>query len=206
MKKDSPLKTTHYNPKQWIYENTLIHALHAPDQILDPVEIYDCEIQGGCLSGSTLRRWFFEKCTFKDCDLSNLIWNQCGFEHCVFEGCRLIGSDWRQSTQLALQVEFYQCDLSLSLMSDLQFHQVVFEECQCTEIDFTRSSLVQSRFTQTNVRGALFEESNLQDAHLVGALEENFHPNHSNLKGATLSVNTAIRLIEEQGMKVFRSS
>ena len=90
-------------------------------------------------------------------------------------------------------------------MSDLKFDQLLIEDSQCSEVDFSRSQLTQSKWIKSDVRGALFEESQLQEAHLVGALNEQFNPQISNLRGATLSIDTAIRLIEEQGMYVSRS-
>jgi uncharacterized protein YjbI with pentapeptide repeats len=191
-----------YTPEQWIYENALITRFDVSNQELDPVELYECEIRGARLNGVTLRRWVFENCLSKDSDLSTLILKQCVFQNCRFEGCKLIGSDWRQNQSLLLQVRFYACDLSLSWMSDLHFDQWVVDECQCTEVDFSRSQLLKSKWIKTNVSGALFEESQLQESDLVGALHEGFHPDVSNLKGATLSIETAIRLIEEQGMFV----
>ena len=194
-----------YTTEQWIYENVIITRLEAVHQELDPVELYDCEIRGARLNSSMLRRWVFENCLFKDSDLSALVLNQCVFQNCRFEGCKLIGSDWRQNQSLLLQVRFSSCDLSLSWMSDLKFDQLLIEDSQCSEVDFSRSQLTQSKWIKSDVRGALFEESQLQGAHLVGALNEQFNPQISNLRGATLSIDTAIRLIEEQGMYVSRS-
>ena len=194
-----------YNAEQWIYENVIITRFEVSNQELDPVELYDCEIRGARLNATTLRRWVFENCLFKDSDLSGLVLNQCVFQSCRFEGCKLIGSDWRQNQSLLLQVRFSSCDLSLSWMNNLHFDQLLMENCQCSEVDFSRSQLIQSKWVRSNVKGALFEESQLQEAHLVGALNEQFNPQSSNLRGATLSIKTAIRLIEEQGMYVSRS-
>ena len=52
---------------------------------------------------------------------------------------------------------------------------------------------------------ALFEESKLIDANLTGAIGERFDPNVSVLRGATVSVATAIRLVETMGLNVERS-
>ena len=137
----------------------VLTRLNASHHELDPVELYDCEIRGAHLNGTTLRRWVFENCNFKDSNLSALILQQCIFQNCHFEGCKLIGSDWRQNQSILLQVRFSSCDLSLSWMSDLHFEQLIMEESNCMEVDFSRSQLTQSTWVETNVRDAIFDKT-----------------------------------------------
>jgi fluoroquinolone resistance protein len=196
------LNTVKFDKSQWIYEEVIIKAISAQDEVLDPVEVYDSNIHSAQLNGSTLRRWVFENCNFKECDLSNITFNQCVFQNCTFNGCRLIGSDWSQSTRIALHVQFENCDLSLSNFTQVQCSAIRFKDCRCMDVDFSGSTLAKSVFINTSVKGSLFEDSDLRDADLVGALDNNFHPDDSQLNGASISIHTAIRLIESQGMKV----
>ncbi len=190
---------------QWLYEGVTIVKLDHPEKILDPIELYDCLITGAKLSGSTLRRWVFEECIFTDCDLSNLTFDQCVFEGCLFKDCRLIGSKWRLGESLLNQLSFIGCDLSLSDLSQGNFSEVKFEDCLCTDVDFSGSILRQSHFLNTSIDRAMFEQSDLSEANLSGALHGNFSLDETILTNATVSVTTAIRVIESLGLKVDRS-
>jgi fluoroquinolone resistance protein len=191
-----------FDRQAWLYESTTVTQLHLEDESLEPVEIYDCEIIGAKLSGSTLKRWIFEQCIFKDSDLSNITFDHCVFENCTFISCRLIGSNWNQSQSYLQQLSFESCDLSLSQLSNNNLAGVIFTDCQCSEVDFSQSTLTKARFLNTYVTNALFEGTNLEDAHLVGALGECFQPSESKLTQATVSVNTAIRMVNAMGIQV----
>ena len=194
-----------YSPTQWLYEELELTDLIAEESILDQVEVYGCEITRARLRSATLKRWVFEACTFRDCDLSNINWEGCTFIGCHFIDCRFIGSDWRQVASLVAEVNFERCDLSLSHMSGIALRSSRFEHCKCIDTDFSRSDLSESSWSGTEVTDALFEETKLMNANLSGAIGERFDPNVSVLSGATVSVATAIRLVEMMGLTVERS-
>ena len=196
------MKSVEFDHNQWIYEEVIISSISAQNELLNPVEIYDCEIHHAQLSAATLRRWVFENCIFKDCDLSNVIFDQCIFQNSLFDGCRLIGSNWSRSTQMNLHVQFINSNLSLSNFTQVDCSKVIFKNSMCMNVDFSGSKLMDSVFTNTSIKGSIFEETDLSGADLVGALEDPFDLHHTRLKGATISLTTAIRLIESQGIKV----
>ena len=55
-----------FQKEEWLYEEVVVTQLKAEDQDLDPVELYDCTIINAKLTGSTLKRWVFENCIFKE--------------------------------------------------------------------------------------------------------------------------------------------
>ncbi|MAD61851.1 MAG: hypothetical protein CMH49_10135 [Myxococcales bacterium] len=191
-----------YEAKEWLYETVRLTKLWCENDSLEPVELYDCEIIGARLSKSTLKRWVFENCTFKDSDLSNLNFESCVFDHCHFEACRLIGSQFIQSSDKKQQISFKDCDLSLSNLSQMNLEGVSFSHCNCSDVDFSYSNLTMAQFIETQVHQALFENSNLSEAELSGALGEQFDPSLNQMTNATVTISTAIRLVENLGLKV----
>ena len=191
-----------FQKEQWLYEEVLVTHLKAEDQDLDPVELYDCTIINAKLTGSTLKRWVFENCIFKDSDLSNVTFENCIFDQCNFVSCRMIGVDLTKNQSQSLQLSFKDCDLSLSNFSGLHLTEIQFTDSQCSETDFSHSQMSKCHFRNTRVNGAIFENTNLNSSHLVGALDESFDLKASNLSQATISVQTAIRLISAMGLKV----
>ena len=59
-----------------------------------------------------------------------------------------------------------------------------------------------AQFIETQVHQALFEKSNLSEAELSGALGEQFDPSLNQMTNATVTISTAIRLVETMGLKV----
>lgn len=192
-----------FQADQWLYEGEKLTEVFVEHQVLSPVEIYECEIEGARLSGSTLKRWVFEDCVLKDCDLSNLTFEQCTFVRCRFLACRLIGSDWR-STGLITELSFVDSDLSYSQLNGINMPQTRFERSRCIEVDFTKTNLSKASFIETTVEQARFEQANLAQADLTGALHEEFDPQVSTMTDAVISLETAIRLAEVTGLRVKR--
>lgn len=200
------MDTCSFSKSQWLYEGQLVLDLHIENEELPQVELYDCTILNAKLSGAILQRWVFENCVFKDSDLSNLHFENCIFEECLFEDSRLIGTQWKQSSERHLQLKFNRCDLSLANLNGLNLQKVSFTSSNCREVDFSHSKLMESHFLDTHVHQAVFEGADLSLAHLSGAIGEQFDLSTTTLAHATISMNTAVRLIEQMGLKVDTTS
>jgi len=196
------LPTQAYERGAWLYEDVIVTGLNEPGEELEPVELYQSVLRGATLTGAQLRRWVFEGCLLVGCELSNVSFEQCSFEGCHFIDCKLVGSDWRACGSLKLSLSFKGCDLSYSLMSGLSLPELSFEDCRCHELSFAQSDLRGARWLNSSVLGAQFEDAKLDGAELSGALDERFDPSECSMRGATVSVATAIRLAEAQGLKV----
>ena len=86
----------------------------------------------------------------------------------------------------------------------MNLNGVTFTNCNCSDVDFSQSDLSKTHFINTQVHQALFENTNLTEAELSGALGEQFDPKQSQMTDATVSIKTAIRLVEMMGLKVMQ--
>lgn len=191
-----------FRREEWLYEGVVVTQLNIEHQEVDPVELYDCELPNAQLSGAKIKRWVFEGCIFKDSDLSNVIMESCIFDQCQFIRCRLIGSDWSQSQSRVQKLSFQGCDLSLSNFSGVDLTRAEFIDCKCLEVDFSGGLLKRCVFVNTHVTDSTFDHANLSEADVVGALGERFNLADTTLDQATVSVHTAIRLVEAMGLHV----
>lgn len=191
-----------FDPKKWLYEGVVLTELSAEGETLNQVEVYESEIHEARLSGATLKRWVFEDCLFRGCDLSNVKWEQCTFTGCKFIECRLVGSDWRAVASLTAEVSFIDCDLSYSQLSGVCWRGARFERTRCLEVDFNRATLTRAQWVESSVEGATFEEANLSEADVRGAIYERFNPDETTLTSAKITIETAIRLAEDSGLIV----
>ena len=117
----------------------------------------------------------------------------------------MIGIDWTGLGELTIEAYFDACDLSFANLSQLSFKNLHLENTRCTNVDFTKSNLTESSFITTDVAGALFDEARLNHSNLIGAINEQFDPSKCEMTGATISLETAIRLAQMRGLIVDRS-
>ncbi len=189
-----------FSDDKWLYESVTITGLDRPGQELPAVEIYDSTLRAARLGGATLRRWIFEDCRFEECDLSNAVLSECTFQRCTFQGCRLVGVDWRTVSPLSFNVEFHECTLSLSNFSGLSLVGLKCVDSDCSEVDFTEADLRQAAFGGTSLRGAIFQQTRLEDADFSFAHDEDIDPLNNRVTGLKLSIAGAIRIAERFGI------
>jgi fluoroquinolone resistance protein len=191
-----------FSDDDWLYESTTVTGLDRPGQELPAVEFYESTLRAARLGSATLRRWLFEDCHFEACDLSNATLSQCTFQRCTFHGCRLVGVDWRQVSALSFNVEFHECSLSLSNFSGMSLMGLNCVDSDLSEVDFTEADLRNATFGGSELAGAIFQQTRLENTDLSFARNEEIDPLNNRITGLKLSMAGAIRLVERLGVTV----
>ena len=194
-----------FQSSTWLYENCILVDLNAPNESIDPVELYDVTIRNADLGGSVLRRWVFEECELIDCDLSQSFFEGCIFQGCTFIGCRMIGGKFEKMSTLQGPLNFKDSVLSFSSFAKAQLSGAHFERCDLTEVDWTGANLESVHFIECSLKGGLFSEVNLNKACIASADITMTELQNAQLHSTIISPNQAIEFARLNGFIIDES-
>ena len=163
----------------------------------------------------------FERCTFRRCTLPHSRWVETRLEDCVFERCdllqmvpeklalrgvtfadtRLMGVDWSQLGTMPV-VQFERCDLRYSSFVALKLRRTRFVSCNAREAVFIDVDLSEADFTDTDMPGSTVQGCVLVKTDFRLSTGLLFNPQANQVKGARISVETAVALAQSLGMVV----
>lgn len=166
--------------------------------------------------GSDLKHKLFSRVTFEHCDFSKADFSSSRFLDCrvincnlslikligcrlqevEFENCKLVGVDFTQCNPMFLAIRFKKCLIGTSNFSGLELKNGVFHECTIRDTYFKASTLVSADFTQSDLDGSIFHNTNLSKANFVGAINYSINPLTNKLSKATFSKPEALSLLD----------
>ena len=125
----------------------------------------------------------FVETEFIDCNFSNALIKSSAFREVHFINCKMIGVKFNECDPFLLQFLFKDCQLNFSSFFQLKIPSTQFLHCNLQDVDFTETVLTNSVFANCDLRGALFESSNIEKSDFRTAFNFNINPNHNKLKG-----------------------
>jgi len=178
------------------------------------------------LSGKEVYSKEFDSCTFKECDFTNALLNQCKFIDCHFvkcnlsvvsikgskflevdfDDCKVIGVDWTKacwpSLELSSSIKFHKCIVNDSSFSGLSMSELVLEECKAHDVDFRGGNFSEGNFTYTDLSNSLFGKTNLTGANFAEAINFTIDVYKNEIKRAKFCRYEAMSLLEGLGVEL----
>lgn len=151
----------------------------------------------------------FEKCVFKQLNLSKAVLAQASFINCRFENCNLwlvvltgtklnevdfinctvIGVDFGQCSAFGFFVSFRECQLDQSYFVDRNLKKTCFLDCSLKEVRFINCDLTGALFKHTNLELAVFVDNTLIQTDFATAYNITLDPDKNKLKKARFSLD-----------------
>lgn len=187
-------------------------------QFGDQAEFVNEAFKGVTHQGEVASSEFFE-CTFSDCSLGEVVFQNCRFYDCVFSNCdlslakiegssfqdtrfeksKVIGVDWTlASWSKFLQkspVHFYECVLDYSTFIGLSLRAIRIVECRARDVDFSEADLSEVDFRGTDLFQSHFRHTKLIKANFEGASNYTIDVNLNEVSKARFSLPEAVALL-----------
>jgi uncharacterized protein YjbI with pentapeptide repeats len=158
----------------------------------------DTNFDQAALLETPLKKGEYENCVFKGCDLSSQDLTELKFFDCRFEAvnlstakivksvftdvsfsnCKMLGLLFETCNEFGFSVSFNGCNLSHSSFFGKKMKTTLFRNCQLADVDFSECDL----------SGSKFENTNLEKADLRSAYNFQIDPEMNKLKKAKFSV------------------
>ncbi len=164
-------------------------------------EFYRCTFNTVKLAEAHLERCIFEQCAFNDCDLTRCALKGVSLRGVTFTRCKLLGVDFSRISDNP-DVTFDTCILRYAAFAGLNLRNTTFSTCELQEAQFEGTSLVASRFPNSDVTGATWTRCDLSTADLSHAVGLYLDARANRVKDAFVPVETAVRMAQEAGLRV----
>ena len=180
------------------------------------VDFTELTLEAGDLSGKEFQRCNFwrckfpesnwarcklEDCVFEECDLTRMVPRGLALRGVTFKGTRLMGVDWTDLAPLP-NATFEGCDLRYASFVKLRLRATRFVGCVAREANFLDSDLTEADFSDTDLTGSTIRGCILARTNLSRATGVLFDPQHNKVKGVRIAMETAVELVQSQGMVV----
>lgn len=183
------------------FQDELFTDLDLPQSNLSEKEFSGCTFRHVKLQESVWKRARLEDCVFEDCDLTRMDPAQMRARGVTFRRSKLMGVDWSAVSPNPL-LTFEECDLRYTSFVGTNLSQCAFRDCRATEANFLQCNLSRADFRGTQLTGANFEDSDLTQANFSTAEGAFLNPAKNQVKGARISVESAVLLAMFSGMRV----
>ena len=144
----------------------------------------------------------FTECHFLDCDLTNANITNTQFNEVIFEDSKLVGIRFETCNPILLQLGFKGCNLSLASFYEMNIQNTTFKGCQLHQVDYSFANLSKCDFGNANLKGAIFEQTSLEEANLASALNITIDPTQNTIKKARFSKEGLIGLLKKYDIVV----
>ncbi len=142
----------------------------------------DCGFSGLYFSGFDLSGYKFSNCDFRDCDFSNAKIHRTVFREVIFKNCKLMGVNFENAHSFNISFSFEECVLDHSSFYQLDIRKTIFKNCSLKDADFSETNLLYSLFDHSDLAGAIFDQTILDNANFITAVNFSIEPNKNHLK------------------------
>jgi uncharacterized protein YjbI with pentapeptide repeats len=174
-------------------------ALEAAD--LRGKELQRCTFRRCKLPESRWARAKLEDCVFEHCDLTRMAPQELGLRGVTFKDTKLMGVDWTD-TGPHPNVTFEGCDLRYASFVKMRLRGTKFLRCMAREANFLEVDLTEADFTDTDLSDSTIKGCTLIKANLAHAVGLRLDPQLNKVKGARLSLEAAVLLVQSFGIVV----
>jgi fluoroquinolone resistance protein len=152
----------------------------------------DCD-----LSESNFSYGQFTDCTFTGCNLSMVKLGQTGLNNVVFDECKLLGINFHECGDFLFTVNFKNSVLDYSSFINKKMPKTKFKNCSLKEVVFANANLANSVFDNSDLSNAVFNGTQLKEADFRTALNYFIDPEINQLKKARFSLSGISGLLEK---------
>lgn len=159
------------------------------------------------LGPDDFRKGEYQQCVFSNCDFSNVDFSGSKFIECEFNGCglslvmvagttlndvrftncKMLGWRFDQCNPFTLSFSFDHCVLNDSSFFKVKMKKTVLRNSQLHHVDFGESDLSEVILDHCDLKGAMFESTNLQKADLRTATNFSIDPEVNQVRKAKFS-------------------
>ena len=192
-----------FSQKKLSHENSddTFTGLVAIEESFDDLHFQNCTFIGCQFIQSRFLSCVFEDCVFERCDLSLIAINNSSFVEAQFKDCKCVGINWTVAGQ-RLSLRFEKSNLTRSSFLERKIPELYLKDCLCHEANFSAASLPWSDFSGSDFKGALFNQTDLQDTTFQNAKNYAIHPVENKVKGATFSFPEAMNLLADFEIRI----
>ncbi|MGL5563735.1 MAG: pentapeptide repeat-containing protein [Tannerellaceae bacterium] len=165
-------------------------------------EYDNCVFKGCDFSNGELRNCVFIDCEFTDCNLSMVKLGGTSFRDVRFADCKMLGLQFDSCNQFGLSFGFVNCQLSFASFYTTKLKKTRFSQCVMHETDFSEADLSLAVLEECVLTGAVFNYTNLEGCGLRTAVGYSFDPEENRVKGARLSAEGALRLLDKYKLRI----
>ncbi|WNB93814.1 pentapeptide repeat-containing protein [Bacillus sp. NEB1478] len=137
---------------------------------------------------------------FEKCDLSNVKLKGARFNRVEFRECKLVGVDFDEA--IMRDVQFIDCPAPYSLFNLTDLGDVRFDDCLLKEANFIEATFDNVQFGASAIQEVQFSDTSLRNVDLSQCQFTFIHVKEDDLRGAIISPEQAITLIEVFGLEV----
>lgn len=163
----------------------------------DACEFISCNFAEVQLGGKK-----FLECTFRNCEMSGAKLQNTAFRECVFEDCKLLGVHFDVCNTFLLAMKFTHCRMDLANFFQLDLTSSEFVECSLVEVDFGEAEMKGISLTSCKLAGAMFDNTNLENADLSGSTDLLISPSSNRITGMRVDSDQLRGLLHAYKLKV----
>ena len=174
--------------------------------MLEGVELEGCRFDGSVMEGAALRGCTFTDCVFTGCNLSRVDLDGSRLVDCRFVDCKALAVVWTRAAPAALSArpwDFERCRLDLA-----SFQEGRARRQPDGRLLAARGGLRVARTAEpstspaSDLAGAVFVDTDLRGASLVGASGYAFDPSRNRVRGLRVDEAGATGLLRAMGVLV----
>lgn len=165
-------------------------------------EYEECIFSNCNLSECILSDSVFIECHFSDCDLSLAMLDNTALRDSVFTDCKMLGLRFEYCNEFGLSFRFEKCILNDCSFFKTKIKKTVFKECRMHEADLSESDLTSSIFDKCDLKGAVFNNTNLEKADLRSSFNYIIDPEINRIKKAKFSIPSVTGLLNKYDISI----
>lgn len=188
-------------PKNIVEEQVFRGLTFSPDALPEG-EYFQCKFEQCNFAKADLSEYHFEQCTFVHCDLSMIHTRRTAFQDIRFEHCKMLGIRFEDCSPFLLTFSCTHCQLDFSSFAHQKLKGTHFKHCKMWEVDCVETDFSKAHFEDCDLKGAIFDRTNLAGANLVTAVNFQLDPDQNTIKKARFSRHNIIGLLGKWGIEV----
>ena len=169
---------------------------------LDPGEYDNCIFQFCNFTGVDLHGVVFVECSFVSCNFSNAALGGCAFREVKFTGNKMLGLRFDQCNTSMLEMQFENCTLNFTSFYGLRLRKIRFTKCSMQEVDFTQTDLFNAVLDECDLLRAHFENTILEKTDFRTSYNYSLDPDLNMLTGAKFSQDGLAGLLDKYKIEI----
>jgi len=165
-------------------------------------EYENCNFNGCNFASADIIGIVFTDCTFTDCNFSMANTKGAAFKEVSFNNCKMTGINFSVCEPFLLAMTFNGCQLNLASFYNLKLKSTRFTKCILHEADMVQTDFSGASFTDSDLRGAIFENTILEKADFRSAINYTIDPEANRIKKAKFSLQGLPGLLHKYSIDI----
>ncbi|MES2767084.1 MAG: pentapeptide repeat-containing protein [Bacteroidota bacterium] len=152
-------------------------------------EFEKCTFKNCNLTGCDFSNSIFIDCTFFGCNLASLKLKGASIQNITFKNCKVIGVNFSECKEFMFSVSFENSVLNYAVFSGRKMAKTKFLKTSLKDVDFSGTELMSAVFKECDMLGAVFNRTFLQKADFTEAYNYAIDPELNTIKGAKFALD-----------------